>query len=143
MDKRDKGQQAVLERPKRKEGQKEGNLLHVQETRMRSGPLPEAGELENYERTCTGAADRIIVMAEQQLEHRHKMESSVVNSNIKNERLGMHYSFILTILLMAFGGWMIMEGKDIAGYLAIFLPVLFHGGNYVYQKNREVKHSEK
>ncbi len=39
-----------------------------------SGPLPDAAQMERYERTLPGAADRIIAMAESEEEHRHEVE---------------------------------------------------------------------
>ncbi len=39
-----------------------------------AGPLPNAAEMERYERTLPGAADRLITMTESETEHRHSME---------------------------------------------------------------------
>ena len=39
-----------------------------------SGPLPCSKEFEAYERVSPGAANRILIMAEQEQMHRHKME---------------------------------------------------------------------
>ena len=39
-----------------------------------SGPLPKAEDLAKYEALLPGAADRIFVMAEKQLSHRHDLE---------------------------------------------------------------------
>ncbi len=81
-------------------------------------------------------------MAEKQEVHRHALESTVIGSNVKNERLGMHYAFILTGALMIFGAVMILTGKETAGYFALFTPVIFQGVNYLYHKQRERKVSQ-
>lgn len=112
-------------------------LVRHEERISYEGPLPPASELEQYERVCLGAADRIIVMAEQQAAHRRGLEQSVVRSNVKNESLGMYFSFCLTLLLMGSGFYMIIAGEDTAGYFAVFGPVVFHGGNYVFHKFSE------
>lgn len=108
-----------------------------------SGPLPPPNILEGYEKILPGAADRIITMAETQLNHRHDMESTVIKSNVKNEHTGMLLAFCLTIALMAFGFYLILNDKETAGYFAVFGPVVFHGVNYVYNKKREEKSLEK
>ncbi len=41
---------------------------------MRQGPLPEAQEMVDYERTLEGSANRILTMAESEVEHRHTMD---------------------------------------------------------------------
>lgn len=108
-----------------------------------SGPLPPPHILEGYEKIQSGAADRIIKMAEQQASHRQELEKSVIKSNIKNEHIGMWLAFTLTAGLMIFGGYLIMNDKDTIGYFAIFGPVVFHAANYIYNKKREENSSEK
>jgi len=39
-----------------------------------AGPLPNAAQMERYERTLPGAADRIVAMSESEEDHRHRME---------------------------------------------------------------------
>lgn len=108
-----------------------------------SGPLPPPNILMGYEKTCPGAADRIIKMAETQTKHRQKLEKSVVGSNIDNEKVGMWMAFILTVGLMCSGIYLIKDGKGWGGYAAVFLPVIFHAGNYVYNKQKEERVPEK
>jgi hypothetical protein len=40
-----------------------------------TGPLPNAAEMERYERTLPGAADRIVAMSESEEDHRHRIEN--------------------------------------------------------------------
>jgi len=108
-----------------------------------SGPLPPPQILEGYERIQSGAADRIIKMAEAQAGHRQGLEKDIIKSNINNERTGMWLAFVLTLILLVGGGYLIEKGKDVAGYLAVFIPVIFHAGNYIYNKSREVKAHKK
>lgn len=49
------------------------------------GPLPHPDILMKYEQTCSGAADRIITITENQMKHRQNVETKVIDSNIKNE----------------------------------------------------------
>lgn len=41
---------------------------------QRQGPLPDAAEMERYNQALPGAADRLLVMAESEVNHRHRME---------------------------------------------------------------------
>jgi len=119
-----------------------GTRIATLEARF-EGPIPHPIILEGYERVLPGAADRILTMAENQAQHRQQMESSVVQSNITHERVGMNYAFILTLLLMGTGFYLIINDKDTAGYFAIFGPVVFSAASYVYSKFREREVSKK
>ena len=57
-----------------------------------AGPLPHPEHLQQYEAIQPGLADRIVTMTEKQLEHSHKMESRIVNSNLKVEARGQWFA---------------------------------------------------
>lgn len=107
------------------------------------GPLPDPQTLQGYEQACRGAANRIIKMAENQSEHRQKIEDKVISSNVKNERTAMFLSFILTGGLAIIGAGLLVLDKQIAGYISLFGPSVFHAGNYVYRKYVEKTESKK
>jgi uncharacterized membrane protein len=121
---------------------KKGNVRKVTTTLKFSGPLPPPQVLIKYEEATHGAADRIIAMAEKQAQHRQAMEQKVVHSNIHNERLGMYFAFILTVSIMALGTYLLMNDKQVEGFIALFAPALFQAGNYIYNKYEERKHAE-
>jgi len=52
-----------------------GYLVRAEALYMRQGPLPDAAQMEHYERIQPGAANRLIRMAESEVEHRHGMEN--------------------------------------------------------------------
>ncbi len=106
-----------------------------------SGPLPPPELLEKYNRIISNAADRILAMAEKQSAHRHAMEKEqmdmqqkIVLARIVHERAGMIFAFVLTLLLMTLGVYLISNNKAIEGFLTVFSPVVFHAGNYVYSR---------
>lgn len=105
-----------------------------------SGPIPAPEDLFRYEEIHPGLADRIMKMAENQSSHRHQIESQVVVSNIRNEKTGQWMAFFLTAMLMIFGFYLIaVDANHINGYLVAFAPVVFHAGNYIWQKREEQK----
>jgi len=70
----------------------------VQRTSMTyEGPLPPASEFERYERVCPGAADRILAMAENEEAHRHRTEDRIVDSVIKQTKLGQIFAFAIAL----------------------------------------------
>jgi len=76
-------------------------------------------------------------MAESQSKHRLVLEKSVIKSNITNERMGMVMAFILTIVMMATCVYLVGNDKNFSGFAAFFSPVIFHAGNYIYNKKQE------
>lgn len=71
-----------------------------------SGPIPPPSIMSGYENLLPGASDRILRMAEEQAEHRRNMERMMVESEVKNSRLGIIsalaicFSVLLVALLM-------------------------------------------
>jgi uncharacterized membrane protein len=88
-----------------------------------SGPLPDASQFQAYEMTLPGAADRIIKMAEKESEHRHKKEDKALNGMIWNERLGMLCAFILSLLLIVGGFYVVLKGNTVGGTILTGMPI--------------------
>lgn len=63
-----------------------------------SGPLPDPVIIERYEALSTGAADRILKMAEEQMHHRIASEAARLNSTIKANSLGQVFGFIVFLV---------------------------------------------
>ena len=66
-----------------------------------SGPLPPPGVLQEFERVLPGAAERIFVMAEKQLEHRMSMEKTVVEGGTKRANLGIYAAVAIEGMFLA------------------------------------------
>lgn len=80
-------------------------------------------------------------MAENQSNHRQKIEALVINSNIRHEELGMWFAFIITMAVMGSGIYLLMHNKQVIGFIAFFAPAVFQAGNYIYNKYAEHKHA--
>ena len=63
-----------------------GNSLQVLQATRRSGPLPVPQDFEHYDRVVPGAAERILRMAESELEHRHELEKNELLSEDQSSR---------------------------------------------------------
>ena len=79
------------------ERNKDGELIAYSESHSLfwAGPLPSPQVLREYNAIVPDSADRIIKMAEKQEDHRISIESKVVDSNIRNEKLGVLSGFII------------------------------------------------
>jgi uncharacterized membrane protein len=108
-----------------------------------SGPLPPPQMLEQYNKVVPNGAERIMAMAEKQLDHRHELESVVVNGRAGSERLGTHYAFILAILFGIGAVYLLKIGHSIAGVSVLIgeivaLAGVFIAGRYM-QRTENVK----
>src|SRR5579871_3853888 len=99
-----------------------------------SGILPDPTILARYNKIVPGSAERIIAMAERQARHRQTLEISVIRSNMVNEKSGILFAFIITMIAMIWGAFLLFIGKDMVGTIAFFGPLLFHATNYVIKK---------
>lgn len=80
-----------------------------------AGPLPPPQILIEYNQAVPEAAERIIAMAESQSRHRQELESKVIESDIKNSRLGLHYGLIIGLVAVLGGTFCIAYGHEIGG----------------------------
>jgi uncharacterized membrane protein len=104
-----------------------------------SGPLPPPEVLERYNLTLPGAAERIIKMAESQHEHRMDLESRVIQANIKAQKLGTVLGFVVAVIAVAGGLWLVHEGKSIAGVATVITSVAALVGAFAYGKHGQQK----
>lgn len=83
-----------------------------------SGPIPHPELLQKYENIQKGFADRIINMAETQLDHRVNCESKIVNGSVIDSKRGQIFAFIVAVLFLAAAVILGMNGHDwLAGIL--------------------------
>ncbi|WP_185829282.1 DUF2335 domain-containing protein [Sphingomonas ginkgonis] len=65
-----------------------------------SGPIAHPRHLREYESILPGSADRIISMAESNLQHNHDMQRMALDGDIKDTRDGRLYGFLALALLI-------------------------------------------
>lgn len=124
--------------------------------KFHQGPLPPQEEFAGYERTLTGAADRILTMAERQSEHRQQIEletlhadnaardrqitveDSRIRGTLLNERIGQILGFAIAAGCLGGAVWGMIHGSSpvviglflglpIAGVIKAFLPKSWNG----------------
>lgn len=65
-------------------------------------------------------------MAEEQSAHRQRIESEVINGNVYSQKVGLWLGFILALIAISSGAWLVYMGKMAwgAGFIGIPLVTL-------------------
>ncbi|MDE5560314.1 MAG: DUF2335 domain-containing protein [Bacteroidaceae bacterium] len=82
------------------------------EQKSYSGPLPAPDDFAKYEQILPGATDRILKMAEAQVNHRIKTEETIVTNGLKQSRTGQWLGAILAALFVIVACILGLNGHD-------------------------------
>ena len=115
---------------------------------MRSSPLPPPAEVERYESLYSGVTKLLFDNFIKQSEHRMKIETIVIESDIKKSKWGQWISGALALICIASGSILTYLGKDVVGLSLIFgsigtLLTAFYGGAILRYIERVKKDKEK
>jgi uncharacterized membrane protein len=88
-----------------------GMMRIEQQTQIIHSPFPPPEVLAAYENVVRGSADRLISMAEkeQTFQHNRTKEAQLL------QRLGLIFGFVLALVVMAGGVWVILAGQSWKG----------------------------
>ena len=102
-------------------------------------PLPPPSALARYNDVLPGAAERILQMAERQQQQDHNaemaaigIERTVVVQDARRAYLGMLAGFIISLLVIGGGIYLIATGRDWAGVVLISINLSGLVGVFVY-----------
>lgn len=100
--------------------------------------------LERYSEAVDGGAERIMVMAEQQSEHRRGLEARALQTDSRNSLLGVIFAFLLGLATVAMGGIVVLKGHSWPGTVIgsaglVGLVSVFIYGTKERRKERESK----
>lgn len=104
-----------------------------------SGPLPHPDDLAKYEQVLSGAADRIISMAERQAAHRQSLEKAVILSNVAIQKWGLGSAFVLALIAIGGGVWLSLKGLSGVGLTAIISALAALVSVFIYGKSEQKK----
>lgn len=79
------------------------------------GPLPDPETLSEYSAIIPNGAERIMQMAEKQLDHRMKMENKVVSGQMLQSNIGQFLAFFIGIAALSAATYCIVTGHEWAG----------------------------
>lgn len=103
------------------------------------GPLPPPQVLAQYDAALPGCAERIVSMAEAQAAHRRTLESKVIEGKAVTERRGQVFAFMLALVAILGGVWLIDQGKDASGMTAIIGALASLAGAFVYGRRKDAE----
>ncbi len=108
-----------------------GRKVIAQSIEYSSGPLPHPSILESYNNIIPDGAERIMAMAERQLNHRIETESFVARETMSQRKRGQNYALIVSIFALSVAGVLgvtghetaatIIAGCNIAALAAVFI----------------------
>lgn len=97
-------------------------LVALQLEKSAYGSLPSPDILREYDRVIIGGAHRIIIMAEEKSRHQiaielHQMamEKIIIPAEIKRNKFGQFFAFIIALSFLAASTYLINTGKGIYG----------------------------
>ncbi len=109
-----------------------------------SGPLPPADQLVRYNDAVPNAAERILVMAEQQSAHRRNLETKALSSDTFRATLGLIFGFVLALITVAGSIYLIMNNQGYFGVGLFGATLAGIVGTFVYgTKNRRRERESK
>ena len=62
-------------------------------------------------------------MAEKQSAHRARLESRVIDGNVASQTRGSYFTFVIVLVALLGGFYLLHEGKSLAGLSAIIVSV--------------------
>jgi len=86
---------------------------------MHSGPLPPAGDFAMYNHALPGAAERILSMAEREVQQRHKSEDRLI---VLSGR-GQIFALVVSILSLVAVGLSIFFSQPVASIAPAFIAI--------------------
>lgn len=104
-----------------------------------SGPLPHPSILEKYEQVVPGAAERIFKSFENQTEHRHKIEKSVIKTQNRLSIVGLVFGFIIAMTTIIGGIYTVLKDRPLLGGALSFSGLAILVGAFLLNKKNGQK----
>ena len=104
-----------------------------------SGPLPHPEALIKYNEAAPDAAERIIAMAEKEMEHRHHEEDRLLKSRVRVTYLSIILSFVSVLVLSALVGFALYIGASGAAIGLAIGAIGSVAGIFIYAKASQTK----
>gem|GEM_PF-1258747 len=107
-----------------------------------SGLVPPASEMRGYGDIYPDAPKRFMDNAEIQIKHRINIEERSVKGNEFRSNTGLFLGFLAMVVLSAFGGLLVWNGKDIQGFSILIGTITPLVVNFFNQKKKRDKELE-
>lgn len=124
-------------------------LAAKQQIEVHTGPLPAPATLEQYDKIVPGAAQRILAMAEKQVNHRIALEAQILPSREKQSSRGQMFAFIACLAMLAIAALAIVYNHPVVASiifsctLASVIALFLKASKVPVQQNPQEKQAEK
>lgn len=95
-----------------KEG--EGKIVAASVSQHFEGPLPAPADFAAYKETLPSAPERILAMAENEQDYRHKVNKRVVNFGLVESILGMFFALVIVLCCIGAAVYLAVNGHELA-----------------------------
>jgi uncharacterized membrane protein len=129
------GQSAKMDRPLRASSEKL-NIGQTQITAMYSGPIPPPDHLAMYEKMVPGIAKQFLEEPHREAEHRRRLETQLVEAQIKLANKGQILAFILASVTVFASFSLIYFGHNLEGLGTLLLSVGAFVSIFIYGKHK-------
>lgn len=109
----------------------------VQVQQHYSGPLPQPDALAKYDQIVPGAAERIIRMAEKEMDHRHDTENKMTQNAIRTTYLGIIFAFVSVLVLSGSVLYALYKGFDTVAASIAVGSIAAVAGVFVFFKSKK------
>lgn len=107
----------ILKKLSKEERKELASTVIMMQMRSHSGPLPSPETFEGYEAVLPGAAERILIMAEKQQDHRMDLEKKHLLEQLFQSKLGQIFGLIIAIVCISVGAFLVMNEHETAGII--------------------------
>jgi uncharacterized membrane protein len=135
----------TMKKPQNKVEKKQlirNHATSVQLYQHHQGPLPDPQTLAHYDQILPGAAERILVLAENQQAHRHSLESKAIGTDSRNSLAGIVSAFVISMTTILAGGYVATSGAEWPGVLLGTSGLASVVGVFIYGTQQRRKERE-
>jgi uncharacterized membrane protein len=75
-------------------------------------------------------------LAEKEQGHRHRIENRRNWAQIAITLLGQLFGFVIAVLTIGIGGFLLYKDKQVAGFVSLVSGVVMLVGAFIYRRNR-------
>ena len=122
------------------------NQSEIIVSRQFSGPLPPPDALAQYDHVVPGAAERILKMAENEAEIRHRNEEKLVDNEVKltnnmvrSSYLGIYFAFASVILMIALAFLALINDHPTVATSIVVVNMASVAGIFIFFRNRKIR----
>ena len=124
---------------KQKSDKIEARITTVQQY---SVPLPHPNDLIRYNDAVPNSAERIIAMAESEMQHRHKQEEVLLRNRVRVTYVSIFFSFVSVLCLSGLVGFALYIGASGAAIGVAIGAIASVAGIFMYAKTNQTKKGE-